>query len=190
MTNDVVRAVTTGPAIAAAALGARTPGGLYWAPFGRIDRNTANVLASAGVTTIVLSAEALPATDPSASGAGEATTSLPTSFGTIRAVLADPALSSLLTPARGSTSDVLTARQQFLAETALVATTLPEDQAERTVVVAPPPASLGSGLLTRRPTSASDPRGTLAAIGILGADPREPCVDDEPRARRLRTEGP
>ena len=63
MSNDVVRAVTQGPGVAAAALQDSAPGGLYWAPFGRLDRNTTNVLASAGVSTIVLSADALPATD-------------------------------------------------------------------------------------------------------------------------------
>ena len=54
MSNDVVRAVTQGPGIAAAALGAPVPGDLYWAPFGRLDRPSLNVLASAGVTTLVL----------------------------------------------------------------------------------------------------------------------------------------
>lgn len=137
MANDVVRAVTTGPRVAAAALGHMAPGGLYWAPFGRIDRATANVLASAGVNSIVLSAGAMPATDSSASSSGEATTSLPTSFGAIRAVLADPGLSHVLSLPQGTASDVVTARQRFLAETALVASSLPADQTERTLVVAP-----------------------------------------------------
>lgn len=138
MANDVVRAVTTGPAVAAAAIGHPAPGGLYWAPFGRIDRSTANVLSSAGVTSIVLSADAMPATDDQAPTTGEATTSLPTSFGAIRAILADPGLSDVLALPQVTASDVLTARQRFLAETALVASTLPADQTERTLVVAPP----------------------------------------------------
>ena len=137
MANDVVRAVTTGPGVAAAALGHTAPGGLYWAPFGRIDRATANVLASAGVTSIVLSADAMPATDLQATAMGEATTSLPTSFGAIRAVLADPGLSRVLALPQTTASDVLTARQRFLAETALIASSLPADQSDRTLVVAP-----------------------------------------------------
>jgi len=137
MANDVVRAVTTGPGVAAAAIGHTAPGGLYWAPFGRVDRATANVLASAGVTSIVLSADAMPATDSQATVLGEATTSLPTSFGAMRAVLADPGLSRILALPQSTASDVLTARQRFLAETALIASTLPVDQADRTLVVAP-----------------------------------------------------
>ena len=153
MSNDVVRAVTTGPGVAAAALGHLAPGGVYWAPFGRIDRATANVLASAGVTSIVLSADAMPATDSATAVSGEATTSLPTSFGAMRAVLADPGLTDLLALPTSTASDVVTVRQRFLAETALVASTLPADQSERTLVVAPsdqrwdPAASLISPLL-------------------------------------------
>lgn len=138
MANDVVRAVTTGPGVAANALGHIAPGGVYWAPFGRIDRSTANVLSSAGVTSIVLSADAMPATDDQAPTTGEASTSLPTSFGAIRAILADPGLSEVLALPQGTASDVVIARQRFLAETALVASTLPADQSERTLVVAPP----------------------------------------------------
>lgn len=153
MSNDVVRAVTTGPGVAAASLGAIAPGGLYWAPFGRIDRSSANVLASAGVTSIVLSADAMPPTDSATAVSGEATTSLPTSFGALRAVLTDPGLTAVLSLPQRSASDVVTARQRFLAETALVATTLPADQTERTLVVAPdgmrwdPSASLIAPLL-------------------------------------------
>ena len=54
MSNDVVRAVTQGPAIASSALGTPMTGDLYWAPFGRIDRPALDVLASAGVTEAVL----------------------------------------------------------------------------------------------------------------------------------------
>ncbi len=81
MSNDVVRAVTQGPGIASAAIGAPVPGNLYWAPFGRIDRRTANVLASAGVTDLILSADALPPTDQTQSSEGLATAALPTSVG-------------------------------------------------------------------------------------------------------------
>ncbi len=138
MANDVVRAVTTGPGVAAAATGYTAPGGMYWAPFGRIDRSTANVLSSAGVTSIVLSADSMPATDDQIPTTGEASTSLPTSFGAIRAILADPGLSEILALPQTTASEVVTARQRFLAETAIVASTLPADQSERTLVVAPP----------------------------------------------------
>ncbi|MBK9739048.1 MAG: hypothetical protein IPO93_05980 [Actinobacteria bacterium] len=137
MSNDVVRAVTQGPGVAAAALGSQAPGGLYWAPFGRLDRNTTNVLASAGVTTIVLSADALPATDPALPTDGLATAALPTSVGAMRAVLTDPGLMQALALPQRSASDVIAARQRFLAETAVLATSIPADQASRIVVVAP-----------------------------------------------------
>jgi hypothetical protein len=153
MSNDVVRAVTQGPGIATAALRTPVPGDLYWAPFGRIDRPTVNVLASAGVTTLVLAADALPATDEATSTEGLATAALPTSVGTIRAVLTDPGLTRVLSQPQRSASDVVLARQQFLAETATLAQTLPADQVSRTVVAAPssvrwaPTASLLAPLL-------------------------------------------
>ncbi len=137
MSNDVVRAVTQGPGIATAALGSPVPGNLYWAPFGRVDRSTANVLASAGVTDLILSSDALPPTDQAQPGEGLATAALPTSVGTMRAVLADPGLSDILSLPQRTASDVIAARQQFLAETALIAETIPAEQAGRTVVVAP-----------------------------------------------------
>lgn len=137
MTNDVVRAVTSGPGVSAAALGNVAPGGLYWAPFGRIDRGTAGVLASAGVTAIVLSADAMPTTDPDLPQDGQATTALPTSAGAIRAVLSDPGLTAILGSAQRTASDVILARQRFLAETAMIATSLPVEQPFRSVVVAP-----------------------------------------------------
>ena len=136
--NDVVRAVTQGPGIAAAALGRPVEGDLYWAPFGRIDRPTLNVLASSGVTTLVLSADAMPPTDEATSTQGLATAALSTSVGAIRAVLTDPGLTGVLSLPQRSSSDVVLARQRFLAETAVAAVTVPADQATRTFVVAPP----------------------------------------------------
>jgi hypothetical protein len=170
MSNDVVRAVTQGPAIAADALGASAPGNLYWAPFGRIDRGTANVLASAGVTDLILSSEAMPPTDPAQPIDGLATAALPTSVGALRAVLVDPGLTGILSLPQHSASEVIVARQQFLAETALIAATIPADQASRTVVVAPrdvrwnPSASLIAPLLRATRTAPWLAPKTLAAL--------------------------
>lgn len=175
MANDVVRAVTAGPGVAAIALGRAAPSGLYWAPFGRIDRNTANVLASAGVTSIVLSADAMPPTDSTIAVIGEATASLPTSFGAIRAVLADQELSTVLALPQGTPSDVIIARQRFLAETAVVASTLSADQDERTLVVAPsdprwdPAPSLVAPLL--RATRSAPWLGSTTLDRILDGPP-------------------
>jgi hypothetical protein len=137
MSNDVVRAVTQGPGIAAAALKTPAPGGMYWAPVGRLDRSTTNVLASAGVTTMILSNRALPPTDATKSSDGFATAALPTSVGTLQAVLSDADLTDLLSKPQRTPSDIIAIRQQFLAQTALMATSLPTDQVSRSVVVAP-----------------------------------------------------
>jgi hypothetical protein len=137
MSNDVVRAVTQGPGIASAALKTPAPGGLYWAPVGRLDRSSTNVLASAGVTTMVLSDKALPPTDATQAPVAVATAALPTSVGTMQAVLSDSALTSLLSQSQRTPSEIITIRQQFLAETALIATGVPANQSARAVVVAP-----------------------------------------------------
>ena len=137
MSNDVVRALTQGPLIAAAAMGGPLTGDLYWAPFGRIDRSTLNLLASTGVSTLILSADAMPPTDEAQPTDGMATAVLPTSVGSIRAVLTDPGLQTILSLPQRSASDVVVARQRFLAETAVVAQTIPADQSSRALVVAP-----------------------------------------------------
>lgn len=153
LSTDVVRAVTTGPVIAAEALGSPTRGGLYWAPIGRIDRASLNVLASAGVTDIVLGSQTLPPTNPQTDLTGVPTASVPTSVGTMRAVLADSELTAILSVPSMSVSDSLLARQLFLAHTALVAQTLPPTSTSRTLIAAPasvrwdPSTDLASALL-------------------------------------------
>jgi hypothetical protein len=93
----------------------------------------------------------MPATDAATPTDGLATASLPTSVGTVRAVLTDPGLTAILDLPQRSSSDVIVARQRFLAETAVLAQTLPAGQRE--VVAAPSsvrwnaPASLLSPLL-------------------------------------------
>lgn len=137
LTTDVVRAVTQAGPIAGAALGQATQPGAYWAPFGRIDNPTADLLASSGITTLILSAAAVPQT-----GATTVTptgrTTFGTAFGALTAVLIDPTLATVLTAPQQTGSDALLARQRFLAETALIATEVgaPTDQT-RTIVVGP-----------------------------------------------------
>lgn len=139
MSTDVVRAVTQAPSVAARALGDQTDGQVYWAPFGRLDQPALDVLASAGVTTVVLSGDAMPATDGQAVLDGQAVAALPTDAGAIRAVLTDPGLTRLLAAAPRTASEVITTRQRFLAETSAVALSLQEaGAADRTLVAAPP----------------------------------------------------
>lgn len=135
MPNDVVRAVTRGSRIASQVLGDPTVGDVYWAPFGRLDRSTVDVLASSGVSAVILSADAMPSTNDRVPTEGQPTAALPTDVGTIRAVLTDPALTEVLELPQSTAGEVIAARQRFLAETALVAQTL--DSADRTLVAAP-----------------------------------------------------
>lgn len=132
--TEVVRSITQAGGVAQRALGAAVQGGLYWAPFGRIDNATANLLSSAGITTVVLSAAALPDEQP-LTPTGRAT--LGTSTGALDAVLIDPTLATVLTAPQTTRNEIILARQRFLAETALIATEGAQDADVRTVVVAP-----------------------------------------------------
>lgn len=117
LSADVVRAVTSGPGVAAAALGEVAPGGLAWSPFPRLDPQALAVLASAGTTDVIVSAGALRPADP-----GRPLATVATGQGTVRAVLADPGLSRTLDLPQRTPAEILLARQQFLAETAVLAT--------------------------------------------------------------------
>lgn len=149
LATDVVRAVTQAPQVAADALGQQPDDVLYWAPFGRLDQPALDVLASAGVTTVVLAgsalaadipgAEAMPGADPLPGAATDAATvALPTDAGTIRGVVADPGLARVLALPQRTPADVVTARQQFLAETATAAFVMQEAGVTSGTLVAAP----------------------------------------------------
>lgn len=136
METDVVRSITMAEPLASMALQKTVTGTMYWAPFGRLDRRTNDLLASSGVRTVVLNSGALPLRDKDApTSSGRATIS--TSFGSLQAVLVDDALSTTLTLPQATRSQALLARQRFLAETALIAVGLPDSAISRTVVAAP-----------------------------------------------------
>lgn len=137
METDVVRSVVIGPRIAASSLGQASTGGLYWAPIGRLDQTTLDVLASAGVTTVVLAGESRPNDDDAVTAA---TTALPTATGTITGVLADPTLTRVLALPQRTPSEVITTRQRFLAETATTALLLEAGGAPERILVAAPPS--------------------------------------------------
>ena len=137
METDVVRSVVIGPRIAASSLGQASTGGLYWAPIGRLDQPTLDVLASAGVTTVVLAGESRPADDNAVT---EATAALPTATGTITGVLADPTLTRVLALPQRTPSEIITTRQRFLAETATMALLLEAAGAQERILVAAPPS--------------------------------------------------
>jgi hypothetical protein len=95
----------------------------------------------------------MPATDAVVGTDGMATGALPTSVGSMHAVLTDSTLMRILSLPQRTPNDVVIARQQFLAQTAMMAMAIPADQAARTAVVAPetlqwdPTASLTAPLL-------------------------------------------
>ncbi len=118
LSADVVRAMTVAQPITSAILKSTIPGGLYWAPNGHLDQKTANLLASAGASTAVLSTAAM-AGDRTAPRQGVA--DYETTFGNVTAVLTDERISAALALPQRTASEIIVARQRFLAETAAIA---------------------------------------------------------------------
>lgn len=129
LATDLIRAVTQAPTISRAAIGTPIAETVYWAPRGRIDKQAAELLVSSGVRTVILSSRAV-ATASSA----PALASISTSVGSLTAVLINPVLADLLTTPKRGSDEVILARQQFLAQTALWATS---ESGPAQVVVAP-----------------------------------------------------
>lgn len=116
--TDVVRAMTSAAPIASDLLRSAVPGGTYWSPSGSLDLRTANLLASAGARVAILSTSAMAgAADQPRQGLAD----YATSFGNLDAVLADARLSATLAQPQRTASEVILARQRFLAETAVIA---------------------------------------------------------------------
>jgi len=136
MSTDVVRAITQAVPVASAAIGQPVTGGIYWAPGGRLDRPTADLLASAGVRTVIVSGRALRAQDAYA-GANTGRAVISTSFGALQAVLREPRMSDLLTAPQRTRSDAILVRQEFLAESGVLSGTIPQDAPSRAIVVGP-----------------------------------------------------
>ena len=118
LSTDVVRAMTLAPTVASTILKSAVSGGVYWSPSGWLDQRTANVLASAGATTVVLSSSTMAG---DTSQPRQAIADYPTSFGNLNAVLADQRLSTTLALPQRTASEIILARQRFLAETAAIA---------------------------------------------------------------------
>ncbi len=133
LSTDVVRAMTLAQPIASSILKSEVKGGVYWTPAGRLDQRTANLLASAGTTTVIMSTAAM-AGDADQPRQGIA--DYPTSFGNLTAVLADARISETLAMPQRNASETILARQRYLAETAAIADSVIGD-AELTVVAAP-----------------------------------------------------
>lgn len=131
MPNDVVRSVTGAEEIASSALGEPVQGGLFWAPGGIIDRPTANLLASSGTSVVIRSTSSDSGTPLSA----QAVASIGTPSGNLDFIVGDPRLAQTLAMPQRTSSEILLARQRFLAETALLA----QDADGSVTIVACPP---------------------------------------------------
>lgn len=135
MDVDLVRATTMAPAVASTILGSSISGAVYWAPFGRLNSKTADVLASSGVRTVIVNSSALPAvnTDIPSTGLGV----IGTTFGAMNAVLIDSRLTNTLGLSQNSRSQSIELRQRFLAETLMASQLVPADALSRFMVVGP-----------------------------------------------------
>ena len=154
LTSDVVSAVTQGPAIMRSDIAGTLASPVDWAPYGRFDAAAADVLATAGVTAMILPADAFPTTDP-ASGA---TTAIQTPHGNLTGVLVDPRLSELTDPSQPA--DPVLLRQEFLADTALIASGMSPLRRDRGLVIAP-----------RSVTWSTDPQSVAPLIAALNTTP-------------------
>ncbi|HBJ72863.1 MAG TPA: hypothetical protein DDY88_03950 [Actinobacteria bacterium] len=133
LSADVVRAVTLAQPIASNVLQSAITGGVYWTPSGRLDQRTANLLASAGTTTVIMSTQAM---DGGSTAPRQGIADYPTSFGNLTAILAEARISATLAMPQRNASETILARQRYLAETAAIANSVTGD-AELTVVAAP-----------------------------------------------------
>jgi hypothetical protein len=133
--TDVVRSTTTAASVASSVLGQSVEGTLYWAPSGRLNKKTGDLLASSGVRTVILRGTALPPTNPATVSTGIGV--LGTTYGGMNAVLIDPGLSTTLSLPQTSSSNAILMRQRFLAETILLSQLIPNESASRMIVAGP-----------------------------------------------------
>ena len=132
--RDVVRALSIAGPVTREAIGTDGAGTVYWAPGGRLEPTTATLLASTGVSAVVLRDDALPAlSDPGITPSG--IVDLDTQVGRLRAVLIDSGLRAALSMPQRTQADRLLARQRFMAQTAFI--TLEAPDIPRTVIAGP-----------------------------------------------------
>jgi hypothetical protein len=135
--NDLRTAYSQGRSTASALLGnSYQPTSIAWPADGLADSSVLGNLAVNGISTVVLASSEMPATG-AVSTPGDAVTSTPTPAGTtMKVLLADSTLTSVLGSATAAPGSASAVSQRFLAETAMIEAEDP--QAARSVVVAPP----------------------------------------------------
>ena len=134
LTADLTLATTTGPTVASQVLGRRVGGTLAWPPGDFVDQPTLDTLYATGISSVVLSDQALPV-DPSLTYTPTGLAQVAAGGGVVDAVLADSTLSTVIGQPALQGGDAL-ARARYLAETLLITEERPSDS--RTVVVAAP----------------------------------------------------
>ena len=135
MGTNVVRSTTMASGVASNVLGQAVSGTLYWAPSGRLNKETGDLLASSGVRTVILRASALPPSQPNTLSTGLGV--LGTTYDGMNAVLVDPGLSATLSLNQSSQSNAILMRQRFIADTALMSQLIREDAPSRMIVAGP-----------------------------------------------------
>lgn len=179
--RDVVRAISIAGPVTREAIGNPGLGGVYWAPGGRIDLTTTSLLASAGMSAVILRDDALPPLDgPDLTPSGSV--DLDTQFGPLRAILIDSGLRATLSMPEQTKAERLMVRQRFMSETAFI--TLEAPEIPRTVVA-------GSG----GPRWHGDPRLLTELLTALRVAPWVEMVPlgqvlTEPPSAVLRTRSP
>ena len=134
LTREIAIARSTGQSTLTADLVPPTLPNVVWPVGGTIDEPTLDDLAGDFVDTVVLADTTLP--PRTANAVTGARTNLQTASGTVRAVLADSTLSSMLNTSTSVDGGVRVAEQRFLAETMLVTEQRPG--VGSSVVIAPP----------------------------------------------------
>jgi hypothetical protein len=190
LTTDLVRATTASPAVTSRNIGREPDGTLAWAAGGRLDQAALDVLASAGVRTVVLRERALP-TSPVLDYTPSGYIDLEASGGRVRALVMDAGLVSALALPQGNRATILAARQRFLAELAFVALEPTEDS--RYLIAAPsnprwaPNARLLRGIIA---SLRGTPWTRIVPVSRVLALPPTPTVGRlDPQANRGRELG-
>lgn len=118
--GDVVRAITGAPVLTRQFADRAADGTIYWAPGGQVSQGTMDLLASSGVTAVILRDTAVPPV-PAVGFTASGYADLDTRFGTIRALLIDSSLLDALTMPAGNRSEIIAVRQRVLGELAFIA---------------------------------------------------------------------
>ncbi|MGH8868710.1 MAG: DUF6049 family protein [Actinomycetes bacterium] len=135
LSQDLTLATTTGPSTAADLLGRAVTGDVAWPPGGRVNQSTLEALRVAGIRSVLLDGQSLPA-DASLPYTPTGRATLPTIGGSLDAGLADTTLSDLLAADTSDPGAALLVRQRILAETAMITAERPQNG--RTVLAFPP----------------------------------------------------